>query len=96
MRRCPRALGPGQRRNQGGIAAACENGEDVFFLTADQLAPQDTDTQVDYYDAREDGGPKRISRKKQRPKPSQSRKTNSGQSQSLSRTPNGGENVYAV
>ena len=27
-------------------------GANVFFTTADQLVPQDTDTQVDYYDAR--------------------------------------------
>jgi hypothetical protein len=27
-------------------------GSNVFFSTADQLAPQDTDTQVDFYDAR--------------------------------------------
>ncbi len=27
-------------------------GANVFFSTADQLAPQDTDTQLDYYDAR--------------------------------------------
>ena len=31
-------------------------GTDVFFTTADQLVPQDTDTQVDIYDARIDGG----------------------------------------
>jgi hypothetical protein len=29
-----------------------ENGANVFFTSADQLAPQDTDTQIDYYDAR--------------------------------------------
>ncbi len=32
------------------------SGEDVFFMTADQLVPQDGDTQVDVYDARMDGG----------------------------------------
>ena len=31
-------------------------GENVFFTTADQLVPQDTDTQIDYYDARIGGG----------------------------------------
>lgn len=31
-------------------------GENVFFETADQLVGQDTDTQVDLYDARVDGG----------------------------------------
>jgi hypothetical protein len=33
-----------------------ESGDDVFFDTADRLAPQDTDTLVDVYDARVDGG----------------------------------------
>jgi hypothetical protein len=33
-----------------------ESGGDVFFVTADSLVPQDTDTQVDVYDARVDGG----------------------------------------
>jgi hypothetical protein len=33
-----------------------ESGADVFFSTADQLVPQDTDTELDYYDARIDGG----------------------------------------
>jgi hypothetical protein len=32
------------------------SGVDVFFTTADQLVPQDGDTQVDVYDARVDGG----------------------------------------
>jgi hypothetical protein len=31
-------------------------GGDVFFTTADELVPQDTDTQLDLYDARVDGG----------------------------------------
>jgi len=30
---------------------ASENGSDTFFLTADKLAPQDTDTSLDVYDA---------------------------------------------
>ena len=34
-----------------------ESGLDVFFRTADRLAPQDTDNQTDLYDARVDGGP---------------------------------------
>lgn len=33
-----------------------ESGQNVFFTTADQLVGQDTDTQVDYYDARVGGG----------------------------------------
>jgi hypothetical protein len=32
------------------------SGADVFFRTADQLVPQDTDTQLDFYDARIGGG----------------------------------------
>ncbi|MGH2902122.1 MAG: hypothetical protein ACRDK7_00790 [Solirubrobacteraceae bacterium] len=32
------------------------SGTDIFFTTADQLVPEDTDTAVDIYDAREDGG----------------------------------------
>lgn len=33
-----------------------ESGRDVFFTTTDRLVPQDTDIQVDIYDARLDGG----------------------------------------
>jgi hypothetical protein len=33
-----------------------QSGQNVFFTTADQLVPQDTDTQVDFYDARVGGG----------------------------------------
>ena len=32
------------------------SGVDAFFLTADPLVPTDVDTQIDVYDAREDGG----------------------------------------
>jgi hypothetical protein len=32
------------------------SGRDVFFRTSESLVPQDTDTQLDLYDAREDGG----------------------------------------
>jgi len=32
------------------------SGDDVFFMTAEQLVPQDTDTNMDVYDARVDGG----------------------------------------
>jgi hypothetical protein len=42
---------------RGGQSSTCLLGSDaaghnVFFMTADQLVPQDTDTQVDIYDAR--------------------------------------------
>ena len=33
-----------------------ETGQDVFFAATEQLVAQDTDTQVSWYDAREDGG----------------------------------------
>jgi hypothetical protein len=33
-----------------------ESGKDVFFVTTESLAPQDTDTQTSWYDARELGG----------------------------------------
>ena len=38
------------------LVGTSESGHDVFFTTADSLVPQDTDTQVDVYDARVDGG----------------------------------------
>jgi hypothetical protein len=38
------------------LIGADESGRDVFFTTADSLVPQDGDTQVDIYDARENGG----------------------------------------
>jgi len=38
------------------LAGASASGGDVFFTTADPLVPQDTDTQVDIYDARIGGG----------------------------------------
>ena len=47
-----------RRRSRGrGSSAVCllgsdAEGDNVFFMTADQLVPEDTDTQVDIYDAR--------------------------------------------
>ncbi|HEY2141952.1 MAG TPA: hypothetical protein VGG98_07830 [Solirubrobacteraceae bacterium] len=38
------------------LVGANPSGSDVFFSTADQLGPQDTDTQIDTYDARTGGG----------------------------------------
>jgi sugar lactone lactonase YvrE len=38
------------------LFAADGSGQNVFFSTADQLVPQDTDTSLDYYDARVGGG----------------------------------------
>jgi hypothetical protein len=45
----------GQDRGMSLIGTSV-SGRDVFFRTADSLVPQDTDTQVDFYDARVDGG----------------------------------------
>jgi hypothetical protein len=38
------------------LLGTSESGEDVFFETADQLVAEDTDTQLDVYDARIEGG----------------------------------------
>jgi DNA-binding beta-propeller fold protein YncE len=45
-------------RAKGGVEllGSDATGANVFFATADQLVPQDTDTQQDYYDARIGGG----------------------------------------
>ena len=37
------------------LAAVSPSGDDVYFTTADPLAPQDGDSAVDLYDARVDG-----------------------------------------
>ncbi len=56
-------ISDGQDRSlgQGGLPTTTligvdGSGEDIFFTTVDQLAPQDGDTQVDLYDARTGGG----------------------------------------
>jgi hypothetical protein len=38
------------------LIATDASGDDVFFTTADRLVPRDTDTQLDVYDARIEGG----------------------------------------
>jgi hypothetical protein len=38
------------------LVGVSASGGDVFFRTGDQLAEQDTDSQLDFYDARVDGG----------------------------------------
>jgi hypothetical protein len=38
------------------LIGASAEGRDVFFASANRLVPSDTDTQVDYYDARVEGG----------------------------------------
>ncbi len=42
--------------SQQGLIGVSASGGDVFFSTSEQLVPQDTDTQVNFYDARVDGG----------------------------------------
>jgi hypothetical protein len=43
-------------RDETRLIGIDESGEDVFFFTTDSLVPQDIDTQVSWYDAREEGG----------------------------------------
>jgi len=38
------------------LLGASESGSDIFFRTTDSLVPEDTDTQANWYDAREGGG----------------------------------------
>jgi hypothetical protein len=45
-------ISSGHSAEQSAFMDASESGGDVFFLTNDQLVPAETDTQVDYYDAR--------------------------------------------
>lgn len=49
-------ISDGQDRSSTGLAGVDGSGQDIFFLTADALVPQDGDTQRDVYDARVDGG----------------------------------------
>jgi hypothetical protein len=39
-----------------GLLGTDATGDNVFFVTSDRLVGQDTDTELDYYDARVDGG----------------------------------------
>jgi hypothetical protein len=48
--------GPHTTRSSVELLGADETGENVFFTTADPLVPADTDTELDYYDARVGGG----------------------------------------
>jgi hypothetical protein len=50
------ATAPRGRRSATELVGVDSSGADVFFTTSDQLVPQDTDTQLDYYDARTGGG----------------------------------------
>jgi Tol biopolymer transport system component len=46
----------GGDRNGSHVIGIADDGNDVFFLTADRLVPQDRDTAFDIYDARVGGG----------------------------------------
>lgn len=48
---CVDLISSGESSEQSAFMDASENGDDVFFLTAGQLAPQDRDTSFDVYDA---------------------------------------------
>ncbi len=48
---CVDLITSGESPQQSAFMDASENGDDVFFLTAGQLASQDTDTSFDVYDA---------------------------------------------
>jgi WD40-like Beta Propeller Repeat len=48
---CVDLISSGQSPEQSAFLDASENGDDVFFLTADQLVARDTDTSFDVYDA---------------------------------------------
>jgi hypothetical protein len=50
------ASGEGAAVSDVRLIGSDASGANVFFTTADQLVPADTDTQVDVYDARIDGG----------------------------------------
>ncbi len=46
----------GKSDEESSFVDASANGSDVFFVTRQQLVPEDTDNLVDLYDARENGG----------------------------------------
>lgn len=48
---CVDLISSGTSPGESAFLDASENGDDVFFLTAAKLAPQDTDTAIDVYDA---------------------------------------------
>lgn len=49
-------ISSGKSDEESSFVDASANGSDVFFVTRQQLVPQDTDNLVDLYDARENGG----------------------------------------
>jgi len=50
---CVGLISSGESDEESAFLDASESGGDVFFLTASQLVPQDTDSNLDVYDARE-------------------------------------------
>lgn len=50
---CIALISSGTSAEESAFMDASENGADVFFLTAAQLAPQDKDSSIDIYDAHE-------------------------------------------
>nr|MBA3865692.1 hypothetical protein [Solirubrobacterales bacterium] len=53
---CVDLISSGASKEESAFLDASESGNDVFFLTAGQLAKSDADTSYDVYDARVDGG----------------------------------------
>ena len=53
---CLYLISTGESSGNAYFADASTDGRDVFFLTSEQLLPQDGDEAIDMYDAREDGG----------------------------------------
>jgi predicted lipoprotein with Yx(FWY)xxD motif len=49
-------ISDGVNQHPAEVLGVDASGQDVFFQTGDQLVPEDTDTQIDVYDARVDGG----------------------------------------
>jgi hypothetical protein len=49
-------ISSGQGTNGSVFAGASSNGDDVFVMTTDHLAPQDIESATEIYDARVDGG----------------------------------------
>jgi hypothetical protein len=48
---CVGLISSGTSPDESAFLDASENGDDVFFLTAEKLVPEDTDTALDIYDA---------------------------------------------
>jgi DNA-binding beta-propeller fold protein YncE len=50
---CVSLISSGESEHESAFLDASENGEDVYFLTEQELVAQDTDTEFDIYDARD-------------------------------------------